>query len=339
MDITKAFDRLNHYTIFQCLLERGFPVQLVNVFSSWYRNMLACVKWGNVRSDYFNVLSGCPEGSVLGPKLFNLVMDKLLLELEKSGLGCHVGQCFAGAIAYADDLILLSASVCKLRLMLQLCYNFGCSCDLTFNTIKSVCGLVGRCISVFPTFCMGNVNIPRTDKLVYLGITFKLGCSLTVDFSVRCRKFITSVCGVLRHKVAGFEDVFSEILIKKCLPVLDYGVDCLFLDSNCFNVISKAWNIAFRWLFNLGKFESTRLLFSQCNTMSARFLLDLKLMCFVRRIWFSPHLLLKNLCRFAMHNGSLNTVFHRYSLIILNSIDVIRASVFDAFEVYCDDRR
>ena len=32
LDITKAFDRLNHFSIFQCLLERGLPTQLVELF-------------------------------------------------------------------------------------------------------------------------------------------------------------------------------------------------------------------------------------------------------------------------------------------------------------------
>ena len=44
LDISKACDRLNLYSIFQCLIERGFPVQLVDIFCSWFRNMTSCVK-------------------------------------------------------------------------------------------------------------------------------------------------------------------------------------------------------------------------------------------------------------------------------------------------------
>ena len=32
LDITKAFDRLNHFSIFQCLLERGLLTRLVELF-------------------------------------------------------------------------------------------------------------------------------------------------------------------------------------------------------------------------------------------------------------------------------------------------------------------
>ena len=70
-----------------------------------FRHMKACVKWGNDLSAYFSINSGVPEGSLLGPRLYNILMDKLLLLLQNSGLGCHIKKLFAGAIAYANDLI------------------------------------------------------------------------------------------------------------------------------------------------------------------------------------------------------------------------------------------
>jgi hypothetical protein len=64
----------------------------------------------------------------------------------------------------------------KLGPMLSICYDFGVCCDLSFNTDKSFCGLVGRLFGdIFPTFVMGGRSIPRTENLVYLGVTFKLG--------------------------------------------------------------------------------------------------------------------------------------------------------------------
>ena len=63
--------------------------------------MKACVK-GDL-SAYFSINSGVPDGSLLGPRLYNIVMDKLLFLLQNSGLGCQIENLFAGLTAYADD--------------------------------------------------------------------------------------------------------------------------------------------------------------------------------------------------------------------------------------------
>ena len=53
----------------------------------------------------------------------------------------------------------------------------------------------------------------------------------------------------------------AEILIRKCLPFLTYGLDAVFLDSNSIKLVTQVWNCAFRWLYRVGQFTSTRHLF------------------------------------------------------------------------------
>ena len=174
--------------------------------------MHSYVKWEGKESEFFYVLSACSEGSILGPKVFSIVMDKLLLDLEHSRLGCHIGQCFARLLANADYNIFMSSSVSHLRLMFYLCHNFGNAHALLLNTNKSFYGIVGyRPENILPAFNLGASLIPRTDSLIYLSVIFKLGGNLTVDISERCKKFMSFVCGVLRHKVDGYEVVFSNI--------------------------------------------------------------------------------------------------------------------------------
>ena len=112
LDAPKAFDRINHCYLFSCLCEKGFPKSVIAVFVSRYRNLCVCVKWNCFTSDYFSILSGTHQVSLFSGKRFNLVIDKLLAELEKESLGCHINGIFAGAKAYAGNILLFNNSKC-----------------------------------------------------------------------------------------------------------------------------------------------------------------------------------------------------------------------------------
>ena len=51
------------------------------------------------------------------PLFFNLYVDDLLVDLESKKLGCCVADTYVGCIMYADDILLLSASVVVLQSM------------------------------------------------------------------------------------------------------------------------------------------------------------------------------------------------------------------------------
>ena len=98
--------------------------------------MKARVTWRNDLSAYFRTNYSVLEGNLLGLRLYNTVMDKFLFLLANSDLCCHIVNLFAGAIiAYADDLIVFSASVHV---------EFGEKYDIVFNCDKSLCGIVQK---------------------------------------------------------------------------------------------------------------------------------------------------------------------------------------------------
>ena len=56
-------------------------------------------------SSQFTACNGVKQGAILSPILFSIYMDGLFEQLEKSGVGCHMGNHYRGCIGYADDLI------------------------------------------------------------------------------------------------------------------------------------------------------------------------------------------------------------------------------------------
>ena len=97
-----------------------------------------CVRWNGVLSAKFSIFSGVRQGSVLSPFLFNIYVDDLISELESSGFGCCIGKNFYGCVMYADDVLLMSASVAGLQSMLDVCFAFGVMHSMIFNPKKII---------------------------------------------------------------------------------------------------------------------------------------------------------------------------------------------------------
>jgi len=68
------------------------------------------VSWAALLSSPFNAVNGVKQGGVLSPVLFCIYIDGLLTKLSESGVGCNMGEDFLGALAYADDIVLIAPS-------------------------------------------------------------------------------------------------------------------------------------------------------------------------------------------------------------------------------------
>ena len=89
-------------------MSRGLPLPVVRLLSSWYSTQNLSVRWINALSSPFTVSNGVRQGGVLSPVLFSIYLDELLLKLESTGVGCFWNSHYAGALAYADDIVLLA---------------------------------------------------------------------------------------------------------------------------------------------------------------------------------------------------------------------------------------
>ena len=89
---------------------------------------------------------------------------------------------------YADDLILLSASVNGLQTMLNCCISTSKELILNFNCCKLSCTAIGQDSSyVISDMELEFSNMSSSFK--YLGVTFIGGKNLSVDINIVKRKF------------------------------------------------------------------------------------------------------------------------------------------------------
>ena len=91
MDLSKAFNCVPHNLLVAKLHAYGFDMSVLILFYSYLKNRKQSVKINNVFSSFMVLVSGVPQGSILGPILFNIFMNDLVYFI-KSDLG-----------NYADD--------------------------------------------------------------------------------------------------------------------------------------------------------------------------------------------------------------------------------------------
>ena len=118
LDASEAFDKVNYCKLFNLLLKRELPVLIIRILANLYTNNFVCIYWGGTTTDYFSVINRVKQGAVLSPILFCVYIDDLLLLLSKAGVGCYIGQHFVGALAYADDLVIIAPTASALRRLL-----------------------------------------------------------------------------------------------------------------------------------------------------------------------------------------------------------------------------
>ena len=158
---------------------------------------------------------------------------------------------------YADDLLLMSASVSGLQRMLDICYRFGVNNSIVFNQRKSICTLVGRNQhKPVERMTLGDMKLEWVNSFKYLGHTFNCGCFLHFDSRCVARKFYGSFNSIFGQCKYTDECIIKLCLVKSfCVPLLTYCIGAIDASDQQVTDLAVCWNDSFWRIFGYKRYE------------------------------------------------------------------------------------
>ena len=205
LDITKAFDSVNHEILYKKLEHYGFRGHFLYLIKSYLSNRSQYLCINNTKSDQRNISYGVPQGSILGPLLFLIDVNDIQYVDHNSG-----SRLFADdtAIFYYDkDPNTLSTKgenimkvISKWFALNKLALSLGKSNFVLFHGNRK------DAMNQITQLQVGNDIITRTDKTKYIG--------LTLDEKLSWGPHIDEICNNLCKYFSVFYNIRNSMTAK-----------------------------------------------------------------------------------------------------------------------------
>jgi hypothetical protein len=211
LDFSKAFDSVSHSKLIAKLTAFNFPVPIISWIHSYLYRRYQRVSIRGCHSQWAHATSGVPQGSVLGPLLFNIFMADLPRTIVSTNN------------SYADDFKIFSPSFLSTTLQNDLNHiaDWAASNSLQLNPGKCAVLHFGHNNPSIPYYINGKTVASKpshTDLGVLVDTTLKF--HLHADFTIS--KAMRKAHYILRSFQKTDPNLFS-ILYKTFLrPVLEY---------------------------------------------------------------------------------------------------------------------
>lgn len=218
-DFGKAFDRVNLLRLIEKLKELGFDGPLLSWFVSYLCGRLQFVKFFDCMSPLFEVMSGVPQGSHLGPLMFILFLNFVVDLLTDVYI-----------LIYADDTKLYRRikSNCDCMELQEVLDQFVMWCissdlHLNVNKCKTITFTRKKSPIVFD-YRILDQSVVRCTSLKDLGVLLDSELTMTyhVDHVVsKARRML----GFIKRFSKEFEDVFvlRTLYVTYVRPILEFA--------------------------------------------------------------------------------------------------------------------
>jgi hypothetical protein len=217
-DFSKAFDKLPFSSILSSLVKFQLPREAVVFLKNFLCDRQQRVSFDNCVSSWASISSGVPQGSVIGPFLFALVIDSLSPVCVNSTM-----------IKYADDVTILhrirNVSEDFLQVEWRHLEEWSDSVGLVLNFEKSC--VTKNSLEVEPILTLNGSAIETVSSLRLLGITFSSNLSWNDHFSVmssKCFKRFFILRNLKRAKCS--PDLLFKCYSSFIRSLMLYGFSC-----------------------------------------------------------------------------------------------------------------
>lgn len=319
LDYSKAFDCANHRLILAKLKSLGFHNDALAWIVSYLTDRKQMVKTNSGESRWVILKNGVPQGSVLGPLLFTVLVSDVKKVINHGKY--HL---------YADDTQLYYS--CKVNDIVNVVNNinsdlagvetFSKKNCLMLNTSKSNYIIIGSNINLvklkkisFPNLIINGKIIERKIHVKNLGITFDEVLSWTKHVNLSIGKAYGKLKQVYRFK----KFLSSEAKINVCecyvLSHFNYG-DIIYQNMSDFlkRKIQKVQNNCFRFIFGRRKYDHISDCAQVLNTLNMEDRRILHSLTLIHKI--NENKAPDYLCKRILHN----TDYHKYNTRYKNNI-------------------
>ena len=269
IDLSKAFDKVNHFILGNVLLDRDLPIDIVLLVMHYLRNQEAKIVWDGEYGTYHIIDVGVRQGGILSPFLFKLYIDSMIREISKLEIGCRLGFTRLNILAYADDIVIIGDTQEALEILYHNLSNHLKKLKLIMNASKSKYMIFdsSRFGSDIREIDVINDNLECVSAYKYLGHMVERNLDDVKDIECRLMQFYSKFNVVIRQ----FKGVSLETILflfnSYCLP--DYGLSLWDVSDigskHIFKVFRIAFHIAFKKMAGASVFHSSHDVMSSCN--------------------------------------------------------------------------